>query len=144
MLTAAQAKIADSAIAKVSAAASDLRSAVEGESLFLTWVTGSESAASARRNALATTDKVEKQLRDQRKTLTPERLLAFVELAATAADVSSIVADARRMTAAGFKAEVIDPTLAAANPLNLSGPVGKAVLFAGLALLAVYLLSRKA
>jgi hypothetical protein len=142
-LSAAQAQIADAAIAKVETACRDAQTALDNESGFLTWATGSESARTARENDLVQSQKILAQLRAKRLILTDDSEMAgFLDLATAGADMTALQASSARMTAAGFKAEVVDPTLAAVNPLNLSGPVGQAMLLLlglGLVLIVIHL-----
>lgn len=112
MLSEAQLKLADHAIAKVQAATSAAREAVNQESSFLSWITQSQSGRDARLGALAQQEKVLGQLRrDRTKLQTDADLAKLLKFAADVADVKTILEDAQRMTAAGFNREVVQPTL---------------------------------
>lgn len=129
-LTTKQAELADQALARVRAAEAAAVAAVEDESWVLNWLAGSESAAAARRESLRHTQNIRADLERRRPWLVSEGLVGFLELAAAAAEVSALLESARRMTAGGFGAEVVSPTLAELDPTNLDGFAGRAVLLA--------------
>jgi hypothetical protein len=139
-LSAEQARLADEALRRVRAAATSARSALDNESVTLVWLTGSSSARAAREESLRQTTKILADLENRRPGLTSDKLTGFVELASAGAEVSALLESARRMTAEGFKREVVDPTARDLNPFNLDGKVGKALLVAGLVLVVVLVL----
>ena len=141
-LTPAQAELADQALDRVRAAAAAAQAAVDDESAILVWATGSESAHAARVESLRQTRKIQAELELRRPYLSAEQLVGFVELAAAGAEVQSILDNARRMTGAGFRAEVVDPTLAELDPTNLGGFAGRATVLVVAGVVAFLLLKR--
>lgn len=142
MLTSEQAKVADDAIAAVRAAVAQAQEAIDSEVVALTWLTGSESARAVRQESLRQSKKILDQMLAKRPSLDENGLVGFVQLGSAGAQVDALIASARRMTAAGFKKEVVDPTLDDLNPFNLKGKIGKAILIGAVALLAFHLLTR--
>lgn len=106
------AALADEAIAKVQKASDAGHAALDAEWSILTTITGSQSARSARVESVRQTDSILEQLHVRRVDLTDTGLEGFLQLAAAAADVSSTVAAASRMTPAGVNVEVVQPTIA--------------------------------
>lgn len=141
-LTSEQARVADEAIAAVESAVARGREAIDSESVVLTWLTDSESARAARKESLRQSEKILADLRVRRVSLDPNGLVGFVSLASAGAEVSALIESAKRMTAAGFKREVVDPTARDLNPFNLNGKVGKAILIGVVALVAFHFLTR--
>lgn len=111
-LSSGQLALADKAITKVEAAVVQGQAAIDGESTFLTWITDSESARNARIGNLDASKKALNQLKAKRPGLeTQADLDGFLKLAGIAGDMTELLADAHRMTGAGFKEEVVDPSL---------------------------------
>jgi hypothetical protein len=112
VLEAANAIAADEAIRRVAAAVAAAQKAVDGRWSLIVAMTGSESAASAQDNALAETKRVLVQLQAERPALDNAHAPGFLDLAATAADVSDLVQSAGLTSPAGFEANVVAPTVA--------------------------------
>lgn len=142
MLSPTAGQLADEAIITVRRAVAAADVAIAAEWDLIVWATGSESARQARIASVEASRRILAELESRRPGLTDSGLLGFLDLAGAAADVRATVEAARRITPAGIAAEVVNPTLAALDPTNLGGPVGRAVLIGAAVLAAVLILRR--
>jgi hypothetical protein len=133
MLSTYNAQLADQALDRVRAAIVAGRAAVESRSGFWTYVTGSESAATAENESLRQSGNGLALLESQRPDLTDERLPGFLDAAAAFADVRSLVAAAHLQTTAGFEEQVVAPSVATIKSAATWGVLG----LSGVAVIAI-------